>query len=85
MKTIAVSIDEPTLQALDRVASEPGGTGKQGRASTNRSKIVRRALREYIERREKATREEKERSIFAANREALAREAAALVADQAKP
>ena len=85
MKTIAVSIDEPTLQALDRVASEPGGTGRKGRASTNRSKIVRRALREYIERREKAAREEKERSIFAANRETLAREAAALVADQAKP
>jgi len=84
MRTIAISIDEATLQALDRVATEPGGAGEEGRASTNRSKIVRRALREYIERRERAAREEKERSILAANRETLAREAAALVADQAK-
>jgi metal-responsive CopG/Arc/MetJ family transcriptional regulator len=85
MRTIAVSIDEATLEALDRVASSRPSKPDGGRQPTNRSEIVRRALREYVERRERAAREERERSIFAANREALAREAAALVAEQAKP
>ena len=81
MRTIAVSIDEATLEALDHLDPEPNDAGE----SISRSEIVRRALREYIERRHKAAREEKERSIIAANRAALAREAAALVAEQARP
>jgi metal-responsive CopG/Arc/MetJ family transcriptional regulator len=83
MKTIAVTIDEATLEALGRVTGGSGG-GRRG-GSPNRSEIVRRALREYLERLEKAAREEKARAILAANRKRLAREAAALVAEQAKP
>ncbi len=78
-----MTIDEATLQALSRVAG--GSGGDRGGGSPNRSEIVRRALREYLERQEKAARDEKERAIFAANRKRLAREAAALVAEQAKP
>ena len=79
MKTIAISIEEPTLRELDRLVSrgEPGGK--------SRSAVVRRAVREFLERHRTREQEARERRILAAHRERLAREAAALVAEQAKP
>ena len=75
-----------TLARLDRRA------GGQGGATGNRSKIVRRALHEFLsraekaaERAEQAAEEDRERDIFRRNRVRLGRQAAALVKAQAKP
>jgi metal-responsive CopG/Arc/MetJ family transcriptional regulator len=84
MKTIAVSIDEPTLEALDRLMAPSPGRRVTGRAPRSRSELVRSALHEYLARAEQRVREEREGRIFAAHREQLAREAAALVAEQAR-
>lgn len=77
MKTIAVSIDEATIRAVDDLA------GRDGSGKANRSAIVREALAEYLERRRREARESEERRALAADPEALARELEALVEDQA--
>jgi len=60
------------------------GHGKGTKRATNRSEMVRRALQEFISRRRKHEREEGDRKVLAANRERLARQANALVAEQAE-
>lgn len=89
MKTIAISIDEPTLEAVDRIASalstRARGRGRSRGRGPNRSEVIRRALRDFVQRREKRQREERERRILAAHRARLARQAEALVAEQAQP
>lgn len=77
MKTIAISIDEPTLGALDRLARTRGTGGK-------RSELVREALVEFLARRESLEREARERKVVASHREVLARQAKAMIAEQAK-
>lgn len=74
MKTIAISIDEPTLRAVDRIARDE--------KPASRSRVVRQALGEFIERRERQAREDQERKVLARHRARLAKEAAALVAEQ---
>ena len=82
MKTIAITIDEETLRAVDKLAE--GGQPTRGRRSgTSRSAVVRTALRLYVEARGREEREGRERLIFARHREALARQAKALVSEQA--
>jgi metal-responsive CopG/Arc/MetJ family transcriptional regulator len=78
MKTIAVSIDEPTLVALDRLA-------QKGRVRGKRSELVREALAEFLARREDQEREALERTAISKHRSLLARQAKAMVAEQAKP
>jgi metal-responsive CopG/Arc/MetJ family transcriptional regulator len=78
VKTIAISIDEPTIEALDRLA-------RRGRKRRKRSELVREALTEFLVRREREAREEREREAFARHRDKLARQAKAMVAEQAKP
>ena len=78
MKTIAISIDEPTLGALDRLAQSGGARG-------NRSELVREALVEYLARRENQEQEALERAAIAKHRELLVRQAKAMVAEQAQP
>ncbi|HVT02916.1 MAG TPA: ribbon-helix-helix protein, CopG family [Thermoanaerobaculia bacterium] len=78
MKTIAISIDEPTLGALDRLA-------QKGRVRGKRSELVREALAEFLARREGLEQEAKERTVIARHRALLARQAKAMVAEQAKP
>ena len=78
MKTIAISIDEPTLGALDRLA-------KKGRVRGKRSELVREALVEFLERRQDQEQEAIERAAIAKHRSPLARQAKAMVAEQAKP
>ena len=86
MKTIAISIDEPTLIALDRFAAELSqGGGRKGKRPRNRSEIVRMAVQAFVARQEKLRREENERHVWARHRARLARQAAALVAEQAEP
>ena len=78
MKTIAISIDEPTLVALDRLAHK-------GRIRRKRSELVREALVEFLARREMLEREAVERTAIAKHRGRLARQAKAMVAEQARP
>ncbi|HVO27685.1 MAG TPA: ribbon-helix-helix domain-containing protein [Candidatus Margulisiibacteriota bacterium] len=76
MKTIAISIDEPTLKLLDEVAAP-------GRRS--RSAAVRAAIRAFAEQRQQHEVETREREILRRNRRRLARQARALVTEQARP
>lgn len=78
MKTIAVTIDEPTLERLDRVANDKSAAWK------NRSEVVRQAVQELLSRLETIAEEEREREIFRRNRTRINRQAAALVKEQAK-
>ncbi len=78
MKTIAITIDDDTLQRIDRFAAG------NGVARQNRSQIIRQAVQEYLERLERLAEEERERAIFQRHRQRLTRQAAALVKEQAK-
>ena len=83
MKTIAISIDEASLAAVDRLAQAAGrrpGGGKKG----NRSEMVRQALQEFLARRRKQEREERDRRILSVHRDEIERQAASLVAEQAE-
>lgn len=82
MKTIAISIDEDSLAAIDGMARS-GGRQRAGKRTGNRSEVIRRAVREFILRQGRLAREEKDRKILASNRRTLDRQAAALVAEQA--
>ena len=91
MKTVAVSIDEPTLeQALRRVASAGGGVGRRGGSgkggggrSKNFSQFVREALREKLARAQREEGEQRDREALHRHRVLLGRQARALVARQA--
>jgi metal-responsive CopG/Arc/MetJ family transcriptional regulator len=78
MKTIAVTIDEPTLQHIDRLVAVEDVPWK------NRSEIIRQAVREFVARLERKAEEEREREIFRRHRARLNRQATALVKEQAK-
>ena len=81
MTTIAISLDERTLQGIDRLAAELAKAG--GRR--NRSEVVRLAVAELLARRERARADAEERKIWKKHRARLAAQGAALVRDQAKP
>jgi Arc/MetJ-type ribon-helix-helix transcriptional regulator len=77
MKTIAITIDEPTLQLLDELAgAEP--------RRRSRSALVRAALREFAERERARAIEGHERQVFRKHRRQLAREARLLIRAQAR-
>lgn len=77
MKSIAITIDEDLLRGLDRLG--------QGRGRANRSELIRRAVRQFLELAARHAREEKERPIVRRNKARLNAEAAALIGDQAEP
>ena len=79
MKTIAITIEEDVLDRLDRVA------GGSGQAAGNRSRAIRQAVREYVSRVERSAEDEREAAIVRRHRGRLARQAGALVREQAKP
>jgi len=83
MRTIAITIDEASLAAIDQLARGAGRhlPGKRG----NRSEVVRRAVQEFVARHQRLEREEKDRRILGAHRDLIERQAAALVAEQAEP
>ena len=84
MKTIAISIDEASLAAVDRLAQAAGRRQGRGR-KTNRSEVVRRAVQEFLERQRRHEREERDRRILSAHRDEIGRQGASLVAEQAEP
>lgn len=77
MKTIAVTIDEETLDRVDELASF-------GRYPS-RSALVRAALGGYVARERRLREEERDLRIIREHKESLADELAALVAEQAEP
>lgn len=74
MKTIAITIDDDTLERVDRV-----GGGR------NRSRVIREAVREYVARLERLAEEERDTAVIHRHRARLARQARALVLAQARP
>jgi metal-responsive CopG/Arc/MetJ family transcriptional regulator len=79
MKTIAITIDEETLERLDRLLAAGAGDPK-----ANRSRAIRRAVQDFVSRLEGAADAEREALVLRRHRQRLAREARALVRSQAK-
>jgi len=77
MKTIAVTIDDATLKLLDEL------TNASSRLR-GRSALVRTALREYAERERRRQIEAKDGAVFRKHRKRLARQARALISEQAR-
>ena len=75
MKTIAISIDEETLERIDQMAKRRG---------MNRSEVVREAAQDYIAEKEAETEEERERKIFRRHKKKLKKQTASLIREQAK-
>jgi metal-responsive CopG/Arc/MetJ family transcriptional regulator len=87
MITIAISIDEATLEEMDRLVAS-AAAGRRGRSAgrgLSRSEVVRLAVRQYLAQRRRAERDARDAAALAKNRERLAKQAAALVAEQATP
>ena len=74
MKTIAITIEEAMLKRLDELAMASPRL-------RSRSALVRAALREFLEREIEAL----EHKILRKHRRRLAREARALIREQARP
>ena len=77
MKTIAITIEEDMLRRLDRLA----GDGQR----LNRSRVIRRAVSEYVARLEREADQAREATVVRRHKARLTREATALVREQAKP
>ena len=77
MKTIAVTIDEPTLKLLDELAAASP-------QPCSRSALVRAAVRKFAERERQQETEVREHEILRKHRRLLARQARALVGEQAR-
>ena len=78
MKTIAVTIDERTLQRLDHIVAMESVPWK------SRSELIRQAVKELVVRLDRVAEEEREREIFRRHGARLNCQAAALVKEQAK-
>ena len=83
MRTIAISIDETSLAAVDRLA-QAAGRRRGGRKTANRSEVVRQAVQEFLARRQRREREEQDRRILSAHRDEIERQSASLLAEQAE-
>lgn len=79
MKTIAITIDEDTLRSIEEISKKTSGRAR------NRSRIIRMAIKEFVSRRQQQAREAREREIFKRHRTRMARQARALISEQAKP
>ena len=78
MKTIAVTIDEPTLKRLDRL------TNKVDLPYRSRSAVIRKAVEQFANRLERESEEQRETEIFRRHRSRLNRQATALIKEQAR-
>ena len=76
MKTIAIMIDDETMDLLEELQ----GSSDQFRS---RSALVRAAIRDYSVRQHRRLEEEREREIIHQNKELLDKELSALVEQQA--
>ena len=78
MKTIAITIDEPTLERIDRLMADENVLFR------SRSEAIRQAIQEFIARVERLAQEEREREIFRRHSKEISRQVLALVKEQAK-
>ena len=78
MKTIAITIDEPTLKKVDRLATDAQLPFK------NRSDVIRRGVEQFVKRLEREAEEERETEIFSRHKSRLHRQAVALIKEQAR-
>ena len=78
MKTIAITIDEPTLKRVDRLASDDNFHFR------NRSDVIRKAVEQFVKRLEREAEEQREAEIFHRHRSKLNRQAEALIKEQAR-
>jgi metal-responsive CopG/Arc/MetJ family transcriptional regulator len=78
MKTIAMTIDEPTLKRVDRLMASNAVPWK------SRSEVIRHAVQQLVENFERAQEEKREREIFKRHGAHLNRQAAALIKEQAQ-
>ena len=78
MKTISITVDEDILVRLDRLVDDCREAG------SNRSRLIREAMKDYVVRMERLIEEEREREIFGRNRAQLRKQATALVREQAR-
>ena len=78
MKTIAITIDEPTLKRIDRLKTNPNAPFK------SRSDIIRQAAQEFASRLEGLAEEDREREILRKNRKRLSRQSLELIKEQGK-
>lgn len=76
MKTIAIYIDDETLERVRDIERREG---------RSRSEIIREAVSEYVEGVEDALEQEREKKIFRRLRDRLRKQAEALIQDQAEP
>ena len=77
MKTIAITIDEPTLNKVDRLTADDPASFK------NRSEVIRRAVAQFVKRLELEAEAQRETEIFRRHKSRLNRQAKALVKEQA--
>lgn len=77
MKTIAVTIDETTLQILDELTATSA-------PACSRSALVRTAIREFVERERRRKIETREDKILKKHKKRLALQTRALVTEQAR-
>ena len=78
MRTIAVTVEDSDLRALDGIVKRDPQRYK------NRSQAVRLALTGFFRQVERAQAEQREAQILARHRTKLAKQARALVAEQAR-
>ena len=71
----SVAISEEVLAAIDEIAGRPG----------NRSRVVERALVEFVQRRQRLAREARDLEIIDDNADELNREAEDVLAYQVEP
>ena len=74
MKT-SVAISEEVLAAIDEIAGRPG----------NRSRVIEKALVEFVERRRREARDARDREIIDRNADELNREVEDVLAYQVEP
>ena len=77
MKTIAMTIDEASLERIDQLTAKDS-TWK------SRSQVIRQAVHRFVAELERADEEAREREVFRRNATRLDRQAAALIEEQAK-
>src|SRR5205807_3735193 len=78
MKTIAITIDEPTLKKVDPLATDAQLPFK------NRSDVIRRAVEQFVNSLEREAEEQRETEIFQRHKSRLNRQAIALIKEQAR-
>lgn len=85
MKTIAVTIDEKTLTALDKFAKRSEQRGSSRGTRRNRSELVRMALHQFLARQAQSEQAAQEWLIWSRHLKRINIQGATLIDEQAQP